>query len=49
MSLLEMEMRRALHRRAVRVLIILALLGCVMAGVVAWFGSADVDRSAEYS
>ena len=40
MNLLFVEMRRALRRRAVRVLISVALLGCVMAGVVAWFGSA---------
>lgn len=39
MNLLRMEIRRALHRRAVRVLIAIALLGCVMAGVVSWFGS----------
>jgi hypothetical protein len=40
MNLLRIETRRALHRRAVRVLIALALLGCALAGVVAWFGSA---------
>lgn len=40
MNLFRVEMRRALHRRAVRALIAVALLGCVMAGVVAWFGSA---------
>lgn len=40
MNVLRMEMRRALHRRAVRVLILLGLLGCVMAGVVAFLGSS---------
>ncbi len=39
MNLIRVEMRRALHRRAVRVLIVIALLGCVMAGTVSWFGS----------
>ncbi len=39
MMLLRMEMRRALHRRAVRVLILLGVAGCGMAGVVSWFGS----------
>ena len=39
MSLLRTEMRRALHRRAVRVLILIALFGCAMAGTVSWFGS----------
>jgi ABC-2 type transport system permease protein len=34
-----MEMRRALSRRAIRVLTALGLLGCVVAGVVAYFGS----------
>lgn len=33
------EMRRTLRRRAVRVLVSLALLGCALAGVVAFFGS----------
>jgi len=40
MNLLMTEMRRALHRRAVRVLIAIALVGCVFAGVIAFFGSA---------
>ena len=40
MNLLVVEMRRALHRRAVRVLISIALLGCVVAGVVAFATSA---------
>ena len=40
MSLLKTEMRRALQRRAVRVLIAIALVGCAVAGVVAYFGSA---------
>jgi ABC-2 type transport system permease protein len=39
MNVLRMEIRRALHRRAVRVLILLGLLGCVLAGVVAFLGS----------
>ena len=40
MNLLTTEMRRALHRRAVRVLIAIALVGCALAGVIAYFGSA---------
>lgn len=40
MNLLAVEMRRALRRRAVRVLIAIGLLGCVAAGLVAWFGSS---------
>ena len=39
MSLLRTEMRRALRRRAVRVLIAIALVGCALAGVVAYVGS----------
>jgi hypothetical protein len=39
MNLLAVEMRRALHRRVVRVLIVIALLGCVFAGVVAFLDS----------
>ena len=39
MNLLRTEMERALRRRAIRLLITLALLGCVLAGTVAWFGS----------
>jgi ABC-type transport system involved in multi-copper enzyme maturation permease subunit len=35
MNLLVVEMRRAMRRRVVRVLIVLALLGCVFAGVIA--------------
>jgi hypothetical protein len=40
MNLLLIEMRRALHRRAVRMLISIALLGCVAAGVIAFATSA---------
>jgi ABC-2 type transport system permease protein len=40
MNLVLVEMRRALHRRAVRVLILLALLGCLIAGAIAFGGSA---------
>jgi hypothetical protein len=40
MNLLSVEMRRALRRRSVRVLIATALLGCVVAGVIAFAGSA---------
>ncbi|NNE10670.1 MAG: hypothetical protein HKN41_00310 [Ilumatobacter sp.] len=40
MSLVRTEMERALRRRAVRVLIAIALVGCVFAGVVAYVGSA---------
>jgi hypothetical protein len=39
MNLLKTEMRRALKRRAVRVLIAIALLGCVVVGTIAYFGS----------
>jgi hypothetical protein len=39
-NLLVVEMRRAMHRRVVRVLIVLALLGCVFAGVIAFTGSS---------
>ena len=40
MNLLVVEMRRALHRRSVRVLILLAALGCVVAGAIAFGSSA---------
>ena len=40
MNLLIVEMRRALHRRVVRVLILLALIGCATAGVIAFTDSA---------
>lgn len=40
MNLLRTEMRRALHRRAIRVLIAIALFGCAMAGVISYIGSA---------
>lgn len=39
MNLLMTEMRRALHRRAVRVLIAIALVGCGFASLVAHLGS----------
>jgi ABC-2 type transport system permease protein len=39
-NLLMTEMRRALHRRAVRTLIAIALVGCALAGVIAYLGSA---------
>lgn len=39
MNLLATEMRRAIHRRAVRALIAIALVGCVIAGVIAYFSS----------
>jgi hypothetical protein len=39
-TLLAVEMRRALRRRVVRVLILLALLGCAFAGVIAFTSSA---------
>jgi hypothetical protein len=39
-TLLVVEMRRALRRRVVRVLILLALAGCVVAGLVAFSASA---------
>lgn len=38
-SLLRTEMRRALRRRAIRVLIAIALAGCALAGVIAYGGS----------
>ncbi len=39
MNLLMVEMRRALHRRVVLVLVLIALIGCALAGVVAFLGS----------
>jgi hypothetical protein len=39
-NLLAVEMRRAMRRRVVRGLIVLALLGCVFAGVIAFMGSS---------
>ncbi|HUS42320.1 MAG TPA: hypothetical protein VMY16_06610 [Ilumatobacteraceae bacterium] len=40
MNLLMTEMRRAMHRRAVRALIAIALVGCVMAGLISYLASA---------
>ncbi len=40
MNLLIVEMRRALRRRAVRVLVVIALLGCALAGAIAFGTSA---------
>jgi hypothetical protein len=40
MNLVIVEMRRALHRPVVRVLIVLALLACVAAGIIAFTSSA---------
>lgn len=40
MRLLRVEIRRALHRRAVRALVIMGLAGCGLAGVVAFIGSS---------
>ncbi len=45
MSLLVVEMRRALRRRVVRVMILLALVGCVVAGVIAFTSSAGTTPS----
>ncbi len=45
MNLLGSEMRRALHRRAVRVLIGSALLGCLVAGVIAFVSSSGVTAA----
>lgn len=39
MNLLMTEMRRALHRRAVRVLVAIALVGCGLAGLIAHLAS----------
>jgi hypothetical protein len=39
-NLLMVEMRRAMHRRVVRMLIALAILGCAFAGIVAFTGSS---------
>ncbi len=39
MNLLLTEMRRAMRRRAVRVLIAIALVGCALAGVIGYLGS----------
>lgn len=43
MNLLLVEMRRALRRRLVWVLVVLAALGSAVAGVIAFFDSADLD------
>jgi len=40
MNLLIVEMGRALHRRVVRILILIALVGCALAGVIAFTDSA---------
>lgn len=40
MNLLVVEMRRALHKRVVRVLIMIALAGCAFAGVIAFLSSS---------
>ena len=40
MNLVVVEMRRALHRPVVRVLILIALVGCVVVGVIAFTSSA---------
>ena len=40
MNLLVVEMRRALQRRVVRVLILMALIGCAVVGVIAFTSSA---------
>jgi len=40
MNLLVVEMRRALHRRVVRVLILLALVACAFAGVIGFLSSS---------
>ncbi|MGQ0824300.1 MAG: hypothetical protein ACT4OX_04560 [Actinomycetota bacterium] len=43
MNLLIVEMRRALHRRLVRWMIVLALVGCAFLGVVALVSSGDLS------
>ncbi len=40
MNLLVVEMRRALRRRVIRVLVLIALGWCVFAGVIAFLSSA---------
>jgi hypothetical protein len=40
MNLLAVEINRAVHRRVVRVLILIALLGCVLAGVISFVDSS---------
>ncbi len=40
MNLLRTEMRRALHRRAVRALIAIALVGCALAGIIGYLASS---------
>lgn len=40
MNLLRAELRRALHRRVVRVLVIIAVVGCALFGVIVWVSSA---------
>ena len=54
MNLLVVEMRRAMRRRVVRVMIMIALLGCGFAGVIAFTSSsgktiAELNRGAEIS
>lgn len=46
MNLLAVEMRRALHRRAVRVLVLLGVVAIVVAGVIEFVASADLDLQA---
>lgn len=41
MNLLMVEMHRACHRRVVRVMILMALIACVVAGVIAFTSSMD--------
>jgi ABC-type transport system involved in multi-copper enzyme maturation permease subunit len=49
MNLLSVEMRRALGRRAIRVLIATAVLGCVAAGLIAFFSSSGKNFTEEGS
>ncbi len=43
MNLIRTEMRHALHRRAIRVLIAIALSGCVVAGTIALLTSRNIS------
>jgi hypothetical protein len=47
LHLIHVEMRRALHRRLVRWMIVVALVGCIACGVIAFASSADAVKLAQ--
>jgi hypothetical protein len=49
MNLLVVEMRRAFHRPIVRILILIALLGCAMAGVIGFVASSGKTLAELYA